>query len=79
MCTKHHDWLLLCFGHLKRQPEPVKDEDRPTVGAYDGRVESFTCDQGFSHTAAGIFGRTCGPLIASQNAPEGSSAALVII
>lgn len=61
MCKKHHDWLLLCFGHLKRQQEPVKDEDRPTVGAYDGRVESFTCDQGFSTRQQGFLAAPAGP------------------
>lgn len=49
MRTERHDWLPFCFGHLSRHQEPVKDEDRPKVGAYDERVENFTCGQGFAH------------------------------
>lgn len=47
MPTERHDWLAFCFGHLERHQEPVKDEDRPRVGAFDEIAESFTCGQRF--------------------------------
>lgn len=76
MPAKRHDWLLWCFGHLETQQEPVKDEDRPTVGAYDGRVENLTCGQGFPHGKQGFLAGPSSPL---RMVERGSSATLVII